>query len=83
VLLGSLRIAAVEVPRGIDPTIQIFDDDVVAFTCLIALLLLSSATFPYLCDCRLGDAEAYHTDGNCHANQCNSNAAQSLLPGTG
>src|SRR5229473_2912215 len=65
-LLGFLRIAAVEMARGIDPTIQIFDDDVVAFTRLIALLLLISATFPYLCGCRLSDAEAYHADGNCH-----------------
>ncbi len=78
--LGFLRIAAVEVPCGTDPTIQIFDDDVAAFTRLIALLLLISATFPYLCDCRLGDAEAYHADGNCHTNQCNSDTAQSLLP---
>jgi hypothetical protein len=61
-----LRIAAVEGPLG--PTIQIFDDDVVAFTRLIDLtLLLISTTFPYLCDCRLGGAEAYHADGNCHS----------------
>src|SRR5260370_20733777 len=58
-----------------DPTIQIFDDDVVAFPRLIALLLL-----PYLCGCRLSDAEAYHADGNCHTNECNADTAQSLLP---
>src|SRR5260370_15992327 len=78
VLLGFLRIAAVEMPRG--TAIQIFDDDVVAFTRLIALLLLISATFPYFCDCRLSDAEAHHADGNRHSNQCNSDTAQSLLP---
>jgi hypothetical protein len=77
-LLGFLRIGAVEVPRG--AAIQILDDDVVAFTCLIDLmLLLVSTTFPYLCDCRLGDTEANHADGNCHANECNSDVAQSLL----
>jgi hypothetical protein len=74
-----VRIAAIEGPLG--PTIQIFDDDVVAFTRLIDLtLLLISTTFPYLCDCRLGNAEVYHADGNCHSNECNSDAAQSLLP---
>ncbi len=74
-----MRIAAVEGPLG--PTIQIFDDDVVAFTRLIDLtLLLISTTFPYLCDCRLGNAEVYHADGNCHSNECKSDAAQSLLP---
>jgi hypothetical protein len=79
VFLSLPRIAAVEGPLG--PTIQIFDDDVVAFTRLIDLtLLLISTTFPYLCDCRLGGAEAYHADGNCHSNECNSDAAQSLLP---
>ena len=57
--LGFLRIAVVEGPLGTGPTIQIFNDDVVAFTSLIDLmLLLISATFPYLCDCRLGEAEA-------------------------
>jgi len=79
VFLGFLRIAAVEVHCGTDPTIQIFDDDVVAFTRLIDLLLIST-TFPYLCDCRLGDAEACDTEGNCHTNECNSDTAQSLLP---
>ncbi len=64
-------------PRGTDPTIQIFDNDVVAFTRLIDLMLLISTTFPHLCDCRLGDAEAYHADGNCHTNECNSDTAQS------
>jgi len=83
--LGFLRIAAIEGPLGTGPTIQVFDDDVVAFTRLIALLLLLlllliSATFPYLCDCRLGDAEAYQADGNCHTNECNPDTAQSLLP---
>jgi hypothetical protein len=74
-----VRIAAVEGPLG--PTIQIFDDDVVAFTRLIDLtLLLISTTLPYLCDCRLGGAEAYHANGNCHSNECNSDAAQKLLP---
>jgi len=81
VFLRFLRIAAVEVPFGTGPTIQIFDDDVVAFTRLIDLmLLLISATFPYLCDRRLGDVEAYHADGNCHTNECNSDTTQSLLP---
>jgi hypothetical protein len=70
----------VEGPLGTDPTIQIFDDDVVAFTRLIALLLLISTTFPYLCDCRLGDAETYHADGDCHTDECNCDTAQSLLP---
>jgi hypothetical protein len=79
VFFGFVRIAAVEGPLG--PTIQIFDDDVVAFTRLIDLtLLLISTTFPYLCGCRLDGAEAYHADGNCHGNECNSDAAQSLLP---
>jgi hypothetical protein len=79
VFFGFVRIAAVEGPLG--PTIQIFDDDVVALTRLIDLtLLLISTTFPYLCDCRLGGAEAYHTDGSCHTNECNSDIAQSLLP---
>jgi hypothetical protein len=78
-LLGFLRIGAVEVPRG--AAIQILDDDVVAFTRLIHLaLLLISTTFPYLCDCRLSNAEVYHADGNCHSNECKSDAAQSLLP---
>ena len=73
-----MRIAAVEGPLG--PTIQIFDDDVVAFSRLIDLtLLLISTTFPYLCHCRLGGAEAYHADGSCHTNECNSDIAQSLL----
>jgi len=81
VFLGFLRIAAVEVHCGTDPTIQIFDDNVVAFTRLIDLmLLLISATFPYLCDRRLGEVEAYHADGNCHTNECNSDTTQSLLP---
>jgi hypothetical protein len=80
VFLGFLRIAAVEVHCGTDPTIQIVDDDVVAVTRLIDLLLLISTTFPYLCDCRLGDAEACDTEGNCHTNECNSDTAQSLLP---
>src|SRR5229473_7366547 len=44
------------------------------------MLLLISTTFPYLCHCRLSDAEAYHADGNCHTNECNSDTAQSLLP---
>jgi hypothetical protein len=79
VFFGFVRIAAVEGPLG--PTIQIFDEDVVACTRLIDLtLLLISTTFPYLCDCRLSDAEASHADGNCHANECNSDTAQSLLP---
>jgi hypothetical protein len=79
--LGFLRIALVEGPLGTWPTIQIFDDDVVTFARLIDLtLLLISTTFPYLCDCRLGDAEAYHADGNCHTNECKSDTAQSLLP---
>jgi hypothetical protein len=78
-LLGFLRIGAVEVSRG--AAIQILDDDVVAFTRLIHLaLLLVSTTFLYLCDCRLGNAEAHHADGNCHANECNSDIAQSPLP---
>jgi len=81
VFLGFLRVAAIEGPFGTGPTIQIFDDDVVAFTRLIDLmLLLISTTFPYLCDRWLGDAEAYHADGNCHTNECNSDTAQSLLP---
>jgi hypothetical protein len=81
VFLGFLRIAAIEGPLGTGPTIQIFDDDVVAFTRLIDLmLLLISTTFPYLCHCRLSDAEAYHADGNCHTNESNSDPAQSLLP---
>jgi len=79
--LSFLRIAVVEGPLGTGPTIQIFDDDVVAFTRLVDLLLLISTTFPYLCDCRLGDAEIYHADGNCHTNECNSDTAQSLPPG--
>jgi hypothetical protein len=62
------------------PTIHIFDDDVVAFTRQSDLLLLSSTTFSYLCDCRLGDSEAYHADGNCHTNECNPDTAQSPLP---
>jgi len=79
VLLGFLRLASVEGPLG--PTIQIFDDDIVAFARLIDLtLLLISTTFPYLCDCRLGNAEVYHADGNCHSNECKFDAAQSLLP---
>jgi hypothetical protein len=79
VFLGFLRLASVEGALG--PTIQIFDDDVVAFTRLInLLLLLISTAFPYLCDSRLGGAEAYHADGSCHTNECNSDAAQSLLP---
>jgi hypothetical protein len=81
VLPGFLRIAAVKVPRGTDPTIQIFNDDVVAFTRLINLMLmLISAAFPYLCDRRFGDAEANHAAGNYHSNECKSDAAQSLLP---
>jgi hypothetical protein len=79
VFLGFLRIAVVEGPLGAGPTVQIFDDDVVAFTRLTDLLL-SSTTFSYLRDCRLGDAEAYHADGNCHTNECNPDTAQSLLP---
>jgi len=71
----------VEGPLGTGPTIQIFNDDVVAFTRLVDLLLLISTTFPYLCDCRLGDAEAYDADGDCHTNECNSDTAQSLPPG--
>jgi hypothetical protein len=82
VFLGSLSIAAVKVPRGTDPTIQIFNDDVVAFTRLIDLMLLISTTFPYLSDRRLGDAEANHADGNCHSSECESDTAQSLLPGS-
>jgi hypothetical protein len=78
---GFLRIAAVKVCRGTGITIQIFNDDVVAFTRLIdRMLLLISAAFPYLCDRRLGDAEANHADGNCHSNECKCDAAQSLLP---
>ena len=78
-LLGFLGIGAVEVPRG--AAIQILDDDVVAFTRLIHLaLLLVFTTFLYLCDCRLGNADAHHADGNCHGNECNSDIAQSLLP---
>jgi hypothetical protein len=82
VFLGFLSIAAVKVPRGTNATIQIFNDDVVAFTCLIDLMLLISATFPYLSDRRLGDAEAHHGDGNCHSGECESDTAQSLLPGS-
>jgi len=82
VFLGFLRIAAVKVPRGTDPTIQIFNDDVVAFTRLIDLMLLISATFPYLSDRRLGDAEANHADGDYHSSECESDIAQSLLPGS-
>lgn len=78
---GFLRIAAVKVARGTNPAIQIFNDDVVAFTRLIDLmLLLISAAFPDLCDRRLGDAEVNHADGNCHSNECKSDTAQSLLP---
>jgi hypothetical protein len=74
-------LAAVKVPRGADPTIQIFNDDVAAFTRLIGLMLLLIFTaFPYLCDRRLGDAEANHADGNRHSNECKCDAAQSLLP---
>jgi hypothetical protein len=76
--LGFVRIAAVEMPIGTWAMIQVFDDDVVAFTSLTELLL-ASTTFPRLCNCRLGDAEAYHADGDCHTNECNSDAAQSLL----
>lgn len=71
----------IEGSLGTGSTIQVFDDDVVAFARLIALLLLISATFSYLSDCRLGEAEAYHAGGDCHANQCNRVTAQSLLPG--
>jgi hypothetical protein len=35
--------------------IQIFNDDIVAFTRLTDLLLISTI-FPYLCDCWFGDA---------------------------
>ena len=42
-------------------------------------MLLSSAAFAHLCDCRFGAAEAYHADGNCYADSCDT--AQSLLPG--
>jgi hypothetical protein len=78
---GFLRIAAIKVRRGTDPTIQIFNDDVVTFTRLIGLMLrLISAAFPYLCDRRLGYAEANHVDGNCHSNGCKSDTAQSPLP---
>jgi hypothetical protein len=81
VFSGFLRIALVEVPFRPGLTIQIFDDDVVAFTRLIGLMVLQiSTTFSYLCGCRLGHAEAYHADDKCHANQCNSDTAQSLLP---
>jgi hypothetical protein len=80
VFLGFLSIAAVKVPRGTDPTIQIFNDDVVAFTRLFDLMLLIPATFPYLSDRRLGDAEANHADGNCHSSECESDTAQSRLP---
>ena len=81
VFLGFLRIAAVEGPFGTGPTIQIFDDDVIATTRLIDLmLLLIFAAVPYLCDRRLGDAEANHVDGNCHSNESKCDAAQSLLP---
>jgi hypothetical protein len=80
VFLGVLRTAAIEVPCGTDAAIQIFDDDVVAFTRLTDLLLLVSTTFPYLCDCRLGDGEACHADGNCHTNEYNCDTAQGLLP---
>ena len=79
--LGFLRAAAVSVPRGTDPTIQILNDDVIAFTCLIDLMvLLISTAFPYLRNRRLGDAEANHADGNCQANECKSDTAQSILP---
>ena len=71
VRVSLVRIAAVEVPRGADPTIQIFDDDVAAFARLGDLLLLASTPFPYLCGCRLGDAEAYEADGNCQTNEYN------------
>jgi len=78
---GFLRIAAVEGSLGTWATIQIFDDDVVTFARLIYLmLLLISTTFPYLCDCWFGAAEAYDANGNCHTNECNSDTAQSLLP---
>ena len=80
VFLGFRRISAVEGPLG--TAIQIFDDDVVAFTPLsdLLLLLLISTTFPYLCDCWLSDGEAYHADGDCHTNECDSDTAQSVLP---
>jgi hypothetical protein len=71
VSLGFVRIAAVEVPRGADPTIQIFDDDVAAFARRSDLLLLASTPFPYLCGCGLGDAQAYEADGNCQTNEYN------------
>jgi hypothetical protein len=80
VFLGFLSIAAVKVPRGTDPTIQIFNDDVVAFTPLIDLMLLISTAFPYFSGCRLSDAEANYTDDKCHSNECKSDTAQSLLP---
>jgi hypothetical protein len=51
-----MRIAAVSVARGTDPTIQIFNDDVVAFPCLSDLmLLLISTAFPHLSNRRVGD----------------------------
>ena len=81
VFLGFRRISAVEGPLG--TAIQILDDDVVAFTSLsdlLLLLLLISTTFPYLCDCWLGDGEAYHADGDCHTNEYDSDTAQSVLP---
>jgi hypothetical protein len=72
-----MRMAAV-VEGCLGSMIQIFDDDIVAFTCLTDLLL-TSTIFPYLRDCRLGDVKAYHAYGNCHTNECNSDIAQSLL----
>jgi hypothetical protein len=78
VFLSFSRIAAVEVPPGADPAVQIFNDDIFAFTSLIDLMLLSSAALPHLCDCRLAGAEAYHAEGNGYTDNCNT--AQSLLP---
>ena len=77
VFLGFRRM----VEGSLGTAIQIFDDDVVAFTPLsdLLLLLLISTTFPYLCDCWLGDGEANHADGDCHTNECNSDTAQNLL----
>jgi hypothetical protein len=70
VFLGFLRIGAVRVPRGTHATIQIFNDDVAAFTCQIGLMLLRISTaFPYLSNRGLGDADAKHTDGNRQANE--------------
>lgn len=42
------------------------------------MLLLSSAAFSHLCDCRFSSAEAGYADGECYTDSCDT--AQSLLP---